>query len=274
MSCRRLSAKFGVLFFFLFLSIPSTRADGFSYSDFSSTAGLTLTGAATQQGSMLRLTPDATYQQGSAWYTEQMSVQNGFTTQFQFQVTNTVNQGVEADGIWFLVQTAGLLGGRDTALEANSVWIEFDTYQNPWDPNGNHIAVMSCGASLPSTFITDHLNGCTQGINANLPVTLADGSVHTSNITYLDGEMGIALDGTQVLNVPINLNAINLNNGNAWVGFATTTGDGAENNDILSWSFRSSPAPVPEPATLGMLAAGLVGIALLRKRVRAGSTAL
>jgi hypothetical protein len=33
---------------------------------------------------------------------------------------------------------------------------------------------------------------------------------------------------------------------------------------VLSWSFTS--APVPEPATAGMLALGVLGLALLRRR--------
>jgi hypothetical protein len=60
--------------------VTSARAD-FTFNDFSSTAGLTLNGstttAVTGDGTVLRLTPAATGQSGSAFTTSQISLGAG-----------------------------------------------------------------------------------------------------------------------------------------------------------------------------------------------------
>jgi hypothetical protein len=224
------------------ISAPHCRAADIIYSDFSSTAGLTLNGAAGTVGNALRLTPDSPYQAGSAWYTDQQEIASGFVTTFQFQLTHPSD--LYADGIWFGVQNDSLNPGP---APSDAFAVEFDTFQNTWDPNGNHVAFMSCGPA-PDTTVN---NACLLAINPNLPIVLSDGLVHTASISYLPGSMTLSLDGSNVLTSAIDLSTIlNLNGGNAWVGFYTTTGDYSENNDILSWQF----ATVPEPGSGPLLA--------------------
>jgi len=88
-----------------------TRAQAqFSYTDFSSTAGLQLNGsaAAANNGSanVLRLTPGTYDQNGNAWYTTQIPLSAGFTSTFTFQFTGEGGSGGHADGIAFVIQGA------------------------------------------------------------------------------------------------------------------------------------------------------------------------
>lgn len=248
-----------------------------TYSNFSDVTGLALNGSAGQatNGSgqvVLRLTPDGTsHVSGTAWSIispsapTQQSVANGFTTVFQFQITHS---GSPADGLAFVIQNStgegfgtaarggsgGAIGygapdpGDNGVAIPDSLAIEFDTYQNTWDPDANHIAIQSCGNN-PNT--QNHNALCPDGSPSNLGIvsssglggiTLSDGAVHTAVVDY-DGNtnlMHVYLDnlGTPVLTVTVNLSTLlTLNNGDAWVGFSGATGALTENNDIINWNF-------------------------------------
>src|SRR5262245_21390542 len=95
------------------LASLSASAD-FAYSEFSSTAGLMLNGNAAQSGNVLRLTPALNNQSGCAFTTALVPLGGlaSFSTYFQFQITNSGNNGANpdedglgADGIVFVVQT-------------------------------------------------------------------------------------------------------------------------------------------------------------------------
>ncbi len=99
----------------------------------------------------------------------------------------------------------------------NSVAIEFDTFQNGWDPNANHIAVQSCGTSPNSQ---DHTGPCNRGLVSDLGgINLSDGNVHTVVIDYDPGTLRIFLDNFGVAILTINnfdlSTVLNLNDGNA-----------------------------------------------------------
>jgi len=224
-----------------------------------------LNGSAMPHGTqpILRLTQDGQgYSAGSAWYKTQQPVANGFTTVFQFQITHA---GQSADGLAFVIQNStnygeggplsalggvggdigyGSVPGDGATPIDNSIAIEFDTYQNGWDPNANHVAVQSCGIGNNTP---DHTAICNSelpanlGITSNLAVNLSDGNVHTVILQYDPGTLSIFVDnnGTAVLTVPLQIaNLLNLNEGGtAYVGFTGGTGADTENNDILSWTF-------------------------------------
>src|SRR4051794_20632608 len=63
-----------------FAGALSASAASFTYSDFSSTAGLNLVGNAAQTGNFVRLTPATTAQYGTMWYNASQPVASGFTT--------------------------------------------------------------------------------------------------------------------------------------------------------------------------------------------------
>ncbi|MCH7498222.1 MAG: hypothetical protein IH971_10270 [Candidatus Marinimicrobia bacterium] len=210
----------------------------FVYPDFSSTAGLILKGDAAQQNDALRLTPSAPNQTGLAWFRSRRQVKAGFETVFEFRISDLVNGG--GDNFAFVVQNIRADAYSDGGYGGiwNGLAIEFDTELNPehLDPSPNHISIQP-GGLIPHNYSLGSTN--------QIP-NMSDGEIHTVRITYVPGTMIIYMDDllTPVLNASLHLDAIvNLLVGQAWVGFAATTGDAWENHDILSWGFR--PAGVP-----------------------------
>lgn len=248
-------------------------------------------------GGALRLTAANPNQHGSAWFYMQQPLANGFTTAFQFQISSSnICSGCSfpADGLAFVIQNdpagTGALGyigdgqnigyGNNDFSTAsgpgwailNSLAIELDTYDNSnyGDPNGNHIAVQSCGPNNSSTLTpnsADHVYICPNGISANLALqslpsglSLSDGNVHTITVNYLPpgtctsncNNLSVYFDSTQILQTTVNLaTQLNLTSGsNAYIGFTAATGTLVENNDIISWSYSQwplSPITVTQP---------------------------
>jgi len=243
-------------------------------------------------GGALRLTTANTNQHGSAWFNLQQPLSTGFTTAFQFQISSTnacIGCAFPADGMALVIQNdpaaTGALGytgdgqnmsyGNNDVSTAsgpgnaitNSLAIELDTFLNSnySDPNGNHIAVQSCGPNNASTLTpnsADHNYVCPDGNLAKLALqtlpsgmSLSDGNKHTITVNYLPpgncasscNNLAIYLDSTLILQTTLNI-ATQLNltgNGSAYIGFTAATGSLVENNDIVSWSFSALPlAPI------------------------------
>jgi hypothetical protein len=169
-------------------------------------------------GNVLRLTPSAESQIGSAWSSAQQQVSGGFTTTFQFRFSSPSEP--PADGIAFVIQNSSLgaigagggsigYGGSNGPFGiagtappsppgiSNSLAIEFDTYNNGTaigDPNGNHVAVQSCETGPNTSWHNQNCDGSTvspppygnsnHGIQPSLAVTLSDGNYHTVRIQY------------------------------------------------------------------------------------------
>ncbi|MGB9031220.1 MAG: choice-of-anchor D domain-containing protein [Acidobacteriaceae bacterium] len=186
-------------------------------------------------------------QAASMWFSVPQSVANGFNVWFQFKFTPSSGSGNTADGLAFVIQnsfgggtvptpnpnndnpppgpTCAETGSGWTALGSgggcmgyggidNSVALEFDTYNNFWDPtdipgsgNDNHIALQSCGLSegypLGNSPVHSNIAGYTSclltlGTTSTLisnpstssvaghskAVTLADGNLHQVVIVY------------------------------------------------------------------------------------------
>src|SRR6185295_18511452 len=90
-------------------SLVAVRAFAdFKFPDFSATSGLSLVGSAAQVDQRLRLTPDLGEQAGQAWFITKQSVESGFETTFQFQISAD-----GADGLAFVIQNTDVaaLGG-------------------------------------------------------------------------------------------------------------------------------------------------------------------
>jgi uncharacterized repeat protein (TIGR01451 family) len=249
-------------------------------TDFSSNSGCVAVNQNAVVGTGLQLTANSGNQYGSGWYTVPQVVQNGFTTTFQFQFTAT---STPADGIAFVIQNAGTTaigsqpsggaiayGDHDGNLDPsqgegipNSLAIEFDTYQNGWDPaadpltgNVSHVAVQSCGTG-PNT--SHHNQVCslvanapnsTLGTGAVLVPALASTGIpvgtHTVVITYnpattsTAANLHVMLDGQDLYpsGVPADLNSIGLGaGGTAFVGFTGATGGSSESQVIQNWTF-------------------------------------
>ncbi|MGA8110033.1 MAG: choice-of-anchor D domain-containing protein [Acidobacteriaceae bacterium] len=184
-----------------------------------------------------QMTTAAGSQASSMWFSVPQKVAQGFNVWFQFRITPA--PGVyTADGIAFVIQNAQGPSGSDnngtdpsgnctetgsgpTVVGGgggcigyggidNSLALEFDTFQNAWDPtdisngnnftyNDNHIALQDCGAGVSNS--PDHADcaltlGAGPGAVPTLisnplssadgvtPITLADGNLHDVVIVY------------------------------------------------------------------------------------------
>ncbi len=173
-------------------------------------------------GGVLRLNTANLNQHGAAWYYLPQPLSTGFTTAFQFQISNTnacSSCSFPADGIALVIQNdpagTGAIGytgnGQNMAYGnndvstasgpgnaiTNSLAIELDTFQNSdySDPNANHIAVQSCGPNNSSTLTpnsADHDYMCPNGSLAKIALqslpaglSLSDGATHTITVNYL-----------------------------------------------------------------------------------------
>ncbi|MBE0661891.1 MAG: HYR domain-containing protein [Bacteroidales bacterium] len=177
-----------------------------------------------------RLTPALTFQAGSVWF------QNKITLNSDFEVTGTLNFGIldanGADGIAFVLQpvcnglgTAG--GGIGYQGISPSLAVEFDTWQNVSDPFADHIALMRDGVVNHNT--PNNLQG-------PIPVpNLENGANHpyiikwdatTQNIkVWLDGILRIDYTGDVVSD-------IFGGNANVFWGFTAATGAAVNNQSV------------------------------------------
>lgn len=192
-----------------------------------------------------------------------------FTTRVTFAMYSK-DQNDAGDGLAFFLAENGSVppqsGGGDLGLFPPSpdpsyrpinptVAVEFDTYQNPWDPFGikDHVGidVDSIVSKATMAWPTSMKNGSTgsalvsyDSTSKNLSVSLAfeDGLVDTTLRTS-----SCSLDLRVVLPEVV------------FVGFSAATGESAESHKILSWEFDSTdlgvehvelegPAPPPAPA--------------------------
>ncbi|MGA7515234.1 MAG: L-type lectin-domain containing protein, partial [Candidatus Sulfotelmatobacter sp.] len=152
---------------------------------------------------VLRLTPNATFTAGSAWYNTPQPVSGAFSTTFTFQLSGGNTGDSPADGFAFVIQNSGTnalgpdgcgIGFGDSASGCtpstggipNSLAIEFNTYNNGFgvDPSNNDVTIQNCGltgANSVDQSCSVAVNDLTQLSN---PINMADGNVHTVTITY------------------------------------------------------------------------------------------
>jgi len=210
---------------------------------------------------VLRLTPNASFTAGSAWFNTTQPVSSAFSTNFTFQLSGGNTQQSPADGIAFVIQNSassalgpegcGIGFGDDTLINCapptggitNSVAVEFNTFLNGGiDPSNSDVTIQNCqgtGANSVDPACTVAVLDLTQ---LQSPISLADGKVHSATINYSGPStklLDVIVDGVDLFpgGIVFDMTTIGLNNGNAWVGFTAATGGGDDNQDILSWTF-------------------------------------
>ncbi len=187
---------------------------------------------------ILRLTPGGFRQAGSAWSTTKLDVTESFESTFKVYLHH-FRPG--ADGIAFVVQSQGprALGGWGGGLGYRgikpSLAVEFDTFQNSYDPSRNHLAVVLGG------------NPDYQADTQEAPIPLF-GKPFLARVVYdaddmmLDVYVKALSAGSQekhVLTHEIDL-ADHVDDSEAWVGFTAGTGSGLSKQDIYSWTVDGS----------------------------------
>jgi lectin family protein len=205
------------------------RAD-IGYPTFAGASGLALNGSAAVVGSALRLTSGVRDQAGAAWSDITIDPRRAFDTSFDVATSGPAGH---ADGFAFVVQADGrrAMGGLGGSLGyggmTHSVAVEFDTYRNPGDVDGNHVAVVSRGRSdLP------------QPDAAPAPVAIFGGKLHV-RVGYRPGTLTVSLrradePWTHVLTREVDLAQV-VGGGVVRVGFTAGTGRSVSTQDILTW---------------------------------------
>ncbi len=279
------------------------RAQSLVFPNFSSTNGLTLnsssTATTTADGTVLRLV-QATINsdKGSAFATSTRTVTSGFSTAFEFRLSNRGGSGdgiaVGADGFVFVIQHEGAsaIGGTGEYLGyggsisstkiLTSVGIEFDTYKNTSqsDPSSNHIGVNLNGN-------VSSVTGTTAIINT---ADFDNGQKWSSWIDYNGSTLEVRVSNTGVRPISANLAyamtssafQTTLGNTSAFIGFTAATGGDVANHDIIAWTFSDSFVPggvtagsaIPEPADFALLASAAALVAVALRRIRTKRRAL
>ncbi|MCR9295599.1 MAG: PA14 domain-containing protein, partial [bacterium] len=218
------------------------------FPDFSDSTSLVLNGSASIAAANLILTDNSPLQAGSAFFAApfRISSETSFETQFQFQIGGGTQGG---NGFAFVLQNsvagAEALGpnadGLGYAGIDQSLAIEFDTFQDPYDIDGNHISVLVDGdvvASLETVSAAFDLN------NDSIFFAWIDYNGSSDSLAIY-----LATSGTKpanpVLTASADLNAIL--GGSAYLGFSAGTGVSFNEHAISSWQFQESAPPIIPP---------------------------
>ncbi|MCS7466146.1 putative Ig domain-containing protein [Stieleria sp. ICT_E10.1] len=221
----------------------SVVSPSFDFDDFTNTNGLTLNGRATTVDQRLRLVRGEFGTEGSAFSSERVSVRNGFVSEFEFRV----DPG--PDGFAFVIQndSASSSGGTGGNLGygqiANSLAIEFDTFNNGsgfgiFDPSDNHISVISAGREPNNSSHTYAL------ANVTPPFNIDDGQIHQARIEYVPGNLKLFVEGSISPLIDLDVDLENIlgtslvdDRGRAFVGFSAGNGTRFSIHEIVSWTF-------------------------------------
>ncbi len=212
-----------------------TMPVSFDYPNFESIEGIALVGNAAQRktgdGIVLRLTPAATWQQGSAWYAQRGRVDGGFNTTFRFRLTEPGGIGA-ADGFSFSVQNHGRDHSVDEQGARDQLAVQFETWnQNNIYVNNLGLTVASCSLSELFDMRDGSAYEVTIAVTPKMRLSVAIGKVSDWRLPIAPREV--------LSNVPVQISQFSP----AFVGFGARTGAGCENHDILSWSFQGYSAP-------------------------------
>lgn len=222
-----------------------------------------LNGSANISGGELQLTPSLNGQAGSA-FTDAYAIDGTttFSAHFEFLIETTATAG--ADGLVFIVQNAGInaLGsggfGIGYAGISPSIAIEFDTWVNSYDPNANHVGL--------------NINGnITSDATANPGFSLESSTSRHAWINYDGTTLDVFLSETDtmpltaLLSQDVSLSGLGTQ---AFFGFTASTGGARSEHRVLDFDLTvdSTTAPIPLPAGLPLMVAGLAALGLVRRR--------
>jgi Legume lectin domain len=223
----------------------------------SGTAGLSLNGNPVIQGSNIELTTGGNFQ-ASGFFTKSRVPVDGFTTQFNFQITNA-----ESDGLAFVVQSNGpnamgsagggigygLMPGHTTGASIpNSSAVLFDLHNNQGEGD-NSVRIALNGNVTPG-------NASTGGETAPFDLTPSGIDLHSGHhfhaeIDYLTQQFPIEiavtltdLDTTKSVTTHFGDPGLSTTAGDSvgYVGFTAATGTETADVMIQNWIFSGVPS--------------------------------
>jgi len=226
-----------------------------SYPTFSGATGLQLNGAASITGSSLQLTPAEEGASGTAFSRTEIQTSGSFETEFELRMheSNTLGTfGAYADGMAFVLQpdSAEQLGqpGGDIGYAGitPSAVVQFDIYQNGYDPSVPYISFMEDGN--PEVHLAE---------SGTLPFELYGETPVHAWISYdaASHELSVyaAPAGANKPTEPwfayeVNLAEL-LHSNYTLAGFTAATGSGDATQEVLNWQLSSerSTEPVSRP---------------------------
>ncbi len=226
-------------------------------------------GDAYVSGTSVVLTDNTRWQSGTAFLRDavDLSTLSSFSAAFSFVAG--VGSPFGADGFAFMIQnsTNGIQtlgangGGLGYGGVQNSVVVEFDTYQNFVENDGNHVGL--------------NVNGSTRSIaSQNVPFSLESGSDIFAWVDYSNEMFDIyvsdvnARPGSAILSVNFDLNDLGTE---AFFGFGAGTGNESNPHVLRSFDFATTStavAPVPLPAGLPLALSGMALLGWVGRRKR------
>lgn len=260
--------------------VKLARGQALIFPNFTSTSGLTLTSSSTTtttaDGRVLHLVSATGSDVGAAFATTQRSVTNGFSTAFDFRLTNPGGSSdgvaVGADGFVFTLQRIGASaigqsgeGMGFLGIGNASLGVEFDTFlnSNRGDLDSNHIGIDTAGS----------VNSVAKTAAGAITPDFDNGTKWTSWVDYNGTTLEVRVSNTGTRPTSPNLSyAISsasmqtlLGGTSAFVGFTAGTGGAYANHDIVAWTFADQYVPggvtpglaIPEPSTYALLGLGL-----------------
>ncbi|HEY8402179.1 MAG TPA: T9SS type A sorting domain-containing protein [Cytophagaceae bacterium] len=180
-----------------------------------------------------QLTTATNNEYGSMWFRKKADLRKDFDITANLYFGNNT---AGADGITFAFQnecTSSGVGGGGIGVGGvtPSLVVEFDTYQNPYDPGVDHIAIEKNGWVEHTG--ANHLAGPVSALANN--ATIKDGKFHPVRIvwTAADSTLKVYFDGAQRLSYTANIvKTIFSNDPFVYWGFTAATG-GYNNQHIV-----------------------------------------
>ena len=244
------------------LSAASAQASPvIDYPNFSGATGLQLNGVASLSGSSLQITPAQEFTSGTAWSRTEIQPAGSFETEFELKMhgSSTLETfGTYADGMAFVLQpnSAQQIGEPGGALGyvgiSPSAVVQFDIYQNTYDPPVPYISFMENGNA--ETHLATSAAPLPFALYGETPVRawIVYNATKTELSVYA-APSPAAKPATPLFTYKVNLAEV-LHSEYAFAGFTAGTGSGDAVQEVLNWQLSSeSPARTVVAPTVATL---------------------
>jgi autotransporter-associated beta strand protein len=203
-------------------------------------------------GPLLRITPDATSQAGTAWMRQKQPVADGFQTSFTFRFPTSLGPG--ADGMAFVLHNHpdGLAATPSTnherGLASHALSLGFLSFQEA-------ILILRAGSLDYVAVDLRTVPGLTlYSTGSGLKLTDIGGTraPFTLALDYTPGSLDVRINNILILDdLPIDLESAGAvdGQGRAYLGFTGRTGGSRQAHDVLAWSFQSTSGAAAETLT-------------------------